>query len=94
MFGLNRFFLGNCTHYFLAAKYCSLVVKEGGLTLLEELISDNSSNRSYKRVIELATIVRDNVAKWKEQRGIKGSDNHEEESDDVSKIVKNSYSFQ
>ena len=52
--------------YFVAKKYCSLVEQEGGLLLLEELINSNVPKVPYQRVIELASIVRDNVTKWKE----------------------------
>ena len=41
--------------------------REGGLLLLEELINSNVPKVPYQRVIELATIVRDNVARWKER---------------------------
>jgi hypothetical protein len=51
---------------------------EGGLTLLEELINSNVVNvgdrgvgaahsAPYPRVIELASIVRENVTRWKER---------------------------
>ena len=40
--------------------------QEGGLLLLEELINSNVPKVPYQRVIELASIVRDNVTKWKE----------------------------
>ena len=41
--------------------------REGGLLLLEELINSNVPKVPYQRVVELATIVRDNVARWKER---------------------------
>ena len=52
--------------YILLAKYCSLVQREGGLVLLEEIINSNVPQLPYQRVIELASAVRDNVTKWKE----------------------------
>ena len=65
-------------------KYCSLIENEGGLTLLEELINSNVVNGAsadlademaavgggpYTRVIELASIVRENVSRWKDRVG-------------------------
>ena len=51
-----------------AAKYCSLVEQEGGLTLLEELLNSNAVVEvPYPRVLELASIVRENVTSWKER---------------------------
>ena len=55
-----------------AEKYCSLVESEGGLILLEELINSNVPQLPYQRVIDLASVVRNNVTKWKE--GISSSD--------------------
>ena len=59
-----------------AEKYCTLIENEGGLTLLEELINSNVVNGAdraaemaaagggpYTRVIELASIVRENVSR-------------------------------
>lgn len=48
-------------------KYCSLIEEEGGLGLLEELINSNSPPVPYERVLDLAAIVRENVANWKER---------------------------
>jgi len=55
-------------------KYCSLVEREGGLSLLEELINSNVPKLPYQRVIDLASAVRDNVTKWKEREKLKTSD--------------------
>lgn len=50
----------------VAAKYCSLVEQEGGLSLLEELVNSNSVVDSpFPKVRELACVVTDNVAQWK-----------------------------
>ena len=52
--------------HFFAEKYCRLVESEGGMALLEDLLSDQSpETRPYQRVIELASIVRDNVLNWR-----------------------------
>lgn len=51
------------------SKYCRLVEVEGGLSLLEELINSNVPMVSYPRVRELASIVRDNVCRWKDLGG-------------------------
>jgi len=49
-------------------KYCALIEQEGGLSLLEELINRNlpTSQSPYTRVAELASVVRENVARWKQ----------------------------
>merc|ERR1711976_699614 len=39
-------------------KYCELIVQEGGLCLLEELINSNTSPAPYSKILELASIVR------------------------------------
>ena len=57
-----------------AEKDCSLVEREGGLSLLEELINSNVPKLPYQRVIDLASAVRDNVTKWKEREKLKTSD--------------------
>jgi len=46
-------------------KYCRLVDAEGGMVLLDELLDDQSPTKPYDRVLELATIVRNNVLSWK-----------------------------
>ena len=38
---------------------------EGGMVLLDELLDDQSPTKPYDRVLELATIVRNNVLSWK-----------------------------
>ncbi len=66
---------------FSAEKYCSLVEQEGGLSLLEEIINSNDidqedetareggqASRPYPRVVELASMVRDNVSKWRREK--------------------------
>merc|ERR1712142_776975 len=58
--------LANLTN--VDVKYCSMVEVEGGMELLEELINDQSPTRPYDRVIELATMVRNNVRTWKKNR--------------------------
>lgn len=67
-----------------AKKYCSLVEREGGLVLLEELINSNVPKVPYQRVIELASIVRDNVTKWKEAKRAKQKNRDNGESEDDS----------
>jgi len=49
-------------------KYCELIVQEGGLCLLEELINSNTSPAPYSKILELASIVRENVHAWREKR--------------------------
>ncbi len=51
--------------FFSSAKYCSLIDKEGGLQLLEELINGNLRPAPYPEILKLAGIVRQNVAKWR-----------------------------
>lgn len=52
---------------FLAAKYCNLVEEEGGLTLLEELLNQNSENQPpVSSVMGLAQVVLRNVKAWKD----------------------------
>ena len=51
-----------------AEKYCSLVENEGGIIYLEELINSNVPKLPYQRVIDLASVVRCNVTKWKERK--------------------------
>jgi hypothetical protein len=46
-------------------KYCSLIDKEGGLQLLEDLIDGNVRPLPYPEILKLANIVRNNVANWK-----------------------------
>jgi len=47
-------------------KYCRLVEAEGGTALLDELLEDQCPDtKPYDKVIELATIVRNNVRSWK-----------------------------
>merc|ERR1712018_11564 len=56
-------------------KYCKLIVQEGGLELLEELINSNTSPAPYARILNLASIVRENVNIWKvesQRNGIGG----------------------
>eukprot|EP00092_Neocalanus_flemingeri_P043109 GFUD01047412.1.p1 GENE.GFUD01047412.1~~GFUD01047412.1.p1 ORF type:complete len:807 (+),score=257.80 GFUD01047412.1:121-2541(+) len=50
-------------------KYCKLVVQEGGLSLVEEMLNENSDQvkTSLHQVKEWAGIVRSNVLKWEEQ---------------------------
>merc|ERR1740128_1592465 len=50
-------------------KYCQLVEEEGGLSLVEEMLNENSDQvkTSLNQVKEWAQIVRSNVLKWKEQ---------------------------
>ena len=55
-------------------KYCSLVEQEGGLVLLEEIINSNLPIRPYQSIIELASVVRDNVTKSKERKRSKSED--------------------
>jgi hypothetical protein len=54
-----------CAFFFSSAKYCSLIDKEGGLQLLEELINGNLRPAPYPEILKLAGIVRQNVAKWR-----------------------------
>merc|ERR1711997_156870 len=49
-------------------KYCELIVQEGGLCLLEELINSNTSPAPYSKILELASIVRENVNAWRDKR--------------------------
>lgn len=49
-------------------KYCELIVQEGGLFLLEELINSNTSPAPYSKILELASIVRENVNAWRDKR--------------------------
>jgi len=61
-----------------AEKYCKLVEEEGGLVLLEELINSNveppmdeggsTASEARERVVNLAAIVRENVAHWRQLR--------------------------
>ena len=51
-----------------AEKYCSLVENEGGIIYLEELINSNIPLLPYEKVIDLASVVRSNVTKWKERK--------------------------
>ena len=52
--------------FFSAEKYCRLVEAEGGTALLDELLEDQCPDtKPYDKVIELATIVRNNVRSWK-----------------------------
>ena len=51
-----------------AEKYCSLVENEGGIVLLEELINSNIPKLPYQKVIDLASVVRNNVTKWRERK--------------------------
>jgi len=46
-------------------KYCSLVVQEGGLAMLEELLSQNQASTDMDQVRDLASTVRKNVARWR-----------------------------
>ena len=46
-------------------KYCTLIDKEGGLQLLEELINGNVRPAPYPEILKLASVVRQNVAKWR-----------------------------
>jgi len=55
-------------------KYCSLVEREGGLVLLEEIINSNVPILPYQRVIELASEVRENVTKSKDRKRSKSED--------------------
>jgi len=66
-----------------AAKYCSLVDAEGGMVLLEDLINDQSPNKPYERVIELATMVRNNVLSWKNENYAAVVDHDDEDNDFV-----------
>lgn len=52
----------------LTEKYCELIVEEGGLILLEELINSNTSPAPYAKVLMLATIVRQNVNDWRKNQ--------------------------
>ena len=49
-------------------KYCRLVLQEGGLTLMEEILNDNSDTvrTSMVQVKEWAGVVRSNVISWQE----------------------------
>merc|ERR1712029_404007 len=49
-------------------KYCKLVLEEGGLTLMEEILNENSDQvkTSVDQVKEWASIVRTNVIQWQE----------------------------
>merc|ERR550517_2312127 len=49
-------------------KYCSLVVEEGGLAVLEEMLNSNSDTVTTSRtdVLNFAALVRNNVMKWRE----------------------------
>ena len=49
-------------------KYCSLVMEEGGLTLMEEILNENTDQfkTSVNQVKEWAAIVRSNVINWQE----------------------------
>ena len=49
-------------------KYCRLVVQEGGLDLMEELLNDNSEQvrTSMAQVRQWAGVVRANVREWQE----------------------------
>ena len=49
-------------------KYCELIVQECGLFLLEELINSNTSPAPYSKILELASIVRENVNAWRDKR--------------------------
>ena len=49
-------------------KYCSLIEKEGGLQLLDQLINGKISQFPNQKVIECASIVRNNISKWNERR--------------------------
>lgn len=55
-------------------KYCQLVEEEGGLTLVEEILNNNSGDdtnqSSLIQVKELARTVRGNVLLWKEHGGV------------------------
>ena len=57
-----------CIIIFFADKYCELIVQEGGLCLLEELINSNTSPAPYSKILELASIVRENVNAWRDKR--------------------------
>lgn len=62
---------------FIPAKYCRLIESEGGLELLEELINSNTSPAPYAKILELASIVRENVNCWQD---LKNQENMEEQS--------------
>jgi len=49
-------------------KYCRLVLEEGGLTLMEEILNENSDEvkSSVAQVKEWAGMVRNNVVSWRE----------------------------
>ena len=45
-----------------------MVENEGGIVLLEELINSNIPKLPYQKVIDLASVVRNNVTKWRERK--------------------------
>jgi len=47
-------------------KYCKLVLEEGGLTLMEEILNENSFKSTPSEVKEWAEMVRSNVVHWRE----------------------------
>lgn len=59
------------------SKYCRLIEEEGGLELLDELINSNTFPAPYARILELATIVRNNVHAWR-QESLKNPGNMDE----------------
>ena len=46
--------------------YCELIVQEGGLFLLEELINSNTSPVPYSKILELDSIVWESVNAWRD----------------------------
>jgi len=56
-------------------KYCELIVQEGGLCLLEELINSNTSPAPYSEILELASIVRQNVNAWRDKQSQRNTGN-------------------
>jgi len=53
-------------------KYCPLVVQEGGLTLVEDILNENSTKAetAIEKVKSLAEIMRTNVRRWQNQEEI------------------------
>jgi len=53
-------------------KYCPLVIQEGGLTLVEDILNENSttSENTLEKVKSLAVILRTNVRRWQNQEEV------------------------
>ena len=71
---------------FFTDKYCELIVQEGGLCLLEELINSNTSPAPYSKILELASIVRENVNAWRDKRSQRNTGNAPNMIDDYEAL--------